>query len=115
MLHREMLINGHFIGGPCDQGVGKGVSRAPYDGSVVGTWAEGSKSELMAAIDAAHEAFRIWRHSTRKERRDLLRSIAELVRERSDELVDILTREVGKPVVWSRGEVMRLALTFDLA
>ena len=32
-----MLIDGHFIGGPCDQSVGKQVVKAPFDGAVVGT------------------------------------------------------------------------------
>jgi acyl-CoA reductase-like NAD-dependent aldehyde dehydrogenase len=115
MVHREMLIGGHFVGGVCDQAVGKQVVRAPYDGAVVGTAAEGTSADLKVALDAAHEAFEAWRFASRHERQGLLRRIAALVREREEELVDILTREVGKPVVWSRGEVGRLALTFDYA
>lgn len=115
MRHCELLIDGFFVGGPCDQAVGKEVIRAPYGGAVVGTAAEGGLSEIRACVDAAHEAFGSWRRSPRHERQALLRRVAALVRERSDELVDLLTREVGKPVTWSRGEVARLALTFDLA
>ena len=115
MIHREMLINGHFIGGECDHAVGKTLIRSPYDNHVVGTAAEGDHKDLKAAIDCAHRAFQTWRHSPRRDRQKLLRGIASLVRERRSELVDILTDEVGKPVVWSRGEVDRLALTFDIA
>ncbi len=115
MLHREMLINGCFIGGPCDQGVGKQVVRSPWDGAIVGTAAEGGWSELRTCVDSAHEAFQTWRYSPRHERQTLLRRIAALVREREEELVEVLTLEVGKPIVWSRGEVARLALTFDFA
>ncbi len=110
-----MLINGCFIGGPCDQGVGKQVVRAPWDGSIVGTAAEGGLSELRTCIDSAHDAFLSWRSSPRHTRQALLRRVAALVRERSDDLVEVLTLEVGKPVTWSRGEVARLALTFDYA
>ncbi len=113
MIHTEMLINGCFVGGVCDQAVGKQVVKAPFDGQVVGTAAEGNELDLGTAIDSAHEAFKSWRHSSRRDRQDLLRRIATLVRERANELVDLLSREVGKPVSLSRGEVERLALTFD--
>ncbi len=115
VIHREMLIDGHFIGGVCDQGVGKTLVRSPYDNHVVGTAAEGGLDELRTAIQCADRAFQAWRHSPRRERQDLLRRISALVRERRSELVDVLTDEVGKPVLWSRGEVDRLALTFDYA
>lgn len=115
MVHRELLIDGHFVGGPCDQATGKEVIRNPYDQSVVGTAAEGGLNELRGCLDAAWDAFQTWRFSSRAERQALLRRIAVSVRERSEELVGILTDEVGKPVIWSRGEVARLALTFDYA
>lgn len=114
-MHCEMLIDGHFIGGPCDQAVGKMVIRAPFDGAVVGTAAEGGWSEANTALDAAVDAFSSWRKSSPGERADLLNRIADKVDERKDELVDLLSREVGKPIQWSQGEVMRLGLTFRLA
>src|SRR5947208_2541014 len=107
-----MLINGHFIGGECDQAVGKAVIKAPYDGKVVGTAAEGAWSEVRTAIESADDAFKTWRHSPRRERQALLQRVAALVRERAEELVEILSMEVGKPITASRGEVARLALTF---
>ncbi len=115
MLHAELLIDGHFIGGPCDQATGKVVVHNPYDGSVVGTAAEGGLGELRGCLDAAWDAFQIWRFSPVAERQALLKRIAALVRERRSELVDLLVAEVGKPVVWARGEVDRMAITFDLA
>ncbi|HEY3779482.1 MAG TPA: aldehyde dehydrogenase family protein [Fimbriimonadaceae bacterium] len=115
MLHREMLIAGHFIGGPCDQAVGKVQIYAPYSSKIVGTAAEGGLDEAMAAISAAADAFDAFKNTPRSTRMHLLRQIAQLVREREEELVEVLTLEVGKPVTWSRGEVARLAITFDLA
>ncbi|QYK59167.1 MAG: aldehyde dehydrogenase family protein [Fimbriimonadaceae bacterium] len=114
-MHCELLIGGHFFGGPCDQSIGKGVARSPWDASLVGTYAEAGWSEVDAALDAAAEAFLTWRRSPRHERVSMLRRVAALARERSAELVETLTLEVGKPVAWSRGEVARLAMTFDLA
>lgn len=108
-----MLINGYFIGGECDQAVPKAVIKAPFDGKVVGTAAEGGYREVLTAIESADDAFKTWRHSSRRERQKLLRNIANTVRERTEELVEILSKEIGKPVTSSRGEVARLALTFD--
>lgn len=115
MIHTELLIDGLLLGGPCDNSIGKVLVRAPFDGQVVGTVAVAGPTETEHAVGAAHRAFQAWRSSPRLVRRELLRRIATSVRARESELVDLLTREVGKPVAWSRGEVARLALTFDLA
>lgn len=115
MRTAELLIGGHFVGGVCDQTTPKQVVKDPFDGSTVGVAAEGGRQELLGCIEAAHEAFGSWRNSPRHARQKLLRDIAGKVRERANELSDILTREVGKPISWSRGEVSRLALTFDYA
>src|SRR5690349_10589447 len=113
--HGELLIDGHFVGGPCDQATAKAVIRAPWNGAVVGVAAEGGFAELRGCVDAASEAFKTWRFSPRHERQKLLRRVAALVRERSEELARLLCREVGKPIVLARGEVARLAVTFDIA
>ncbi len=110
-----MLIDGIFIGGVCDQGTGKEVIRNPFDDSIVGTAAEGSWAEADAALHAAKRAFALWRFSPISSRQALLLRIAALVRERAEELAMLLVAEVGKPVVWARGEVNRLAITFELA
>ncbi|MBX3117724.1 MAG: aldehyde dehydrogenase family protein [Fimbriimonadaceae bacterium] len=115
MLHLEMLIDGHFIGGPCDQAVGKEIVKNPYDQSIVGTVAEGGWNEANAAISAAQEAFLTWRKSSASERSKLLGLIAMEIRERGEELAHLLVAEIGKPITWARGEVSRLAITFDLA
>ncbi len=110
-----MLIAGHFVGGPCDQATGKLVVRSPFDGAVVGTAAEGAWHEANAALDAACEAFEAWRESLLDVRSALLARIALSIRDRADELANLLVDEIGKPIVWARGEVARCALTFELA
>lgn len=115
MPHAEMLIDGHFIGGPCDQSVPKSVLKSPWDGRVVGTAAEGGPNEAEAAMAAAMEAFPRWRNSEPEAREQLLRRIADTIRERRQELAQLLVDEVGKPVTWARGEVDRMAITFDLS
>lgn len=115
MRHAEMLIAGHFVGGPCDQATGKSVLKNPWNGRVAGTAAEGGPNDVEAAIQAAAEAFEGWRRTAPSERSYLLSAIAEAVRARRDELAALLVEEIGKPVCWALGEVDRMAVTFDLS
>lgn len=115
MLHCELLINGFFIGGPCDNSVPKVIVRSPYDGSVVGSAAEALADEAEAAVAAAAQAFETWKRSPVRQRQAVLRKTAALVRERQAELTGLLVKEIGKPLTWAQGEVARLAVTFDLA
>lgn len=110
-----MLIGGTFVGGECDYAFGKTLIRSPFDGHAVGTAAEGGDDEALAAVDVASEAFKTWSLSPRHERQSILRRIAALIRERRSELVDLLVDEIAKPITLARGEVDRMAITFDLA
>lgn len=103
------------MGGPCDNSVSKDQVYAPYDGKQIGTAPVGGKNEVMAAVEAADDAFNDWKKSPVHERQKLLRAIATKVRENEQELVDLLSQEVGKPKKASKGEVHRLAITFDIA
>lgn len=114
-MHCELLIGGVFYGGACDGSIGKTQHYAPYDGKLVGTAAEAGWSELSAALDAATEAFQTWKNSPLRQRRELLLTIAQNVRDQKDDLAELMAKEIGKPITQAEGEVMRLALTFDLA
>jgi acyl-CoA reductase-like NAD-dependent aldehyde dehydrogenase len=114
-MHQELLVAGHRIGGPCDQAVGEEVVRNPYDGSIVGTVAEGGWSELSTCLAAASDSFQTWRHSTIEERIELLVKISKLVSVRREELADLAVREIGKPITMALAEVDRLVRTFDVA
>jgi acyl-CoA reductase-like NAD-dependent aldehyde dehydrogenase len=114
-MHGEMLIDGHFIGGPCDQAVGKAVQRSPWDHKIVGTAAEGSFLELRAAIEAADCAYPLWSKTSTAERKQLLLAIADRVEANRHELADLLVDEIGKPVTLALGEVSRMRTTFLIA
>lgn len=115
MPHAEMLIAGHFIGGPCDQAVSKSVIKNPWSGSVFGTAAEGGQNEADAALASAVDSFPGWSRSSPSDRSSLLKKIASAIRERREELANLLVGEVGKPITWAQGEVDRMAVTFDLS
>src|SRR5213080_4875330 len=68
--------------------------------------------ETDAAVARAKEAFPAWRAVTPADRARLLRRLATLVEEHGEELARLETRNVGKPISDSRGEVSMVAEVF---
>ncbi|HWI31874.1 MAG TPA: NAD-dependent succinate-semialdehyde dehydrogenase [Microbacterium sp.] len=78
----------------------------PATGETLATYATFTDQQVEKAIAAATAAHRDWsRTSTVAERAALVRRVAELHRERRDELADIIVREMGKPREAALGEV----------
>jgi betaine-aldehyde dehydrogenase len=68
--------------------------------------------EADAAVAAAKRAFPAWRAVSPADRARLLRRLATLVEEHSEELAQIESRNVGKPISGARGEVGMVAQVF---
>jgi acyl-CoA reductase-like NAD-dependent aldehyde dehydrogenase len=68
--------------------------------------------ETDAAVSAAKRAFPGWRAVAPADRARLLRRLATLIEEHADELALLETRNVGKPISDSRGEVAMVAEVF---
>jgi succinate-semialdehyde dehydrogenase/glutarate-semialdehyde dehydrogenase len=78
----------------------------PATGETVRTFETISDAELDAAIAAADEAHRTWSKSTSVgERAALIRRVADLHRERRQELAALIVREMGKPIAQALSEV----------
>ena len=78
----------------------------PATGETLATYPDATAEEVEAALAAAAETGRTWgRTSAPAERAALLRRVAELHRERRDELAAIIVREMGKPLAAAEGEV----------
>src|SRR3990170_3916823 len=78
----------------------------PATGETVKTYDTITDAELEAAVAAAHEAHRTWSKSTTvEERAALIRRVAELHRERRQELAELIVREMGKPIAQALSEV----------
>jgi len=71
-----------------------------------------SAEETDVAVARAKEAFPAWRAVAPAERAALLRRLATLVEEHSEELARIESRNVGKPIAGARGEVGMVAQVF---
>jgi betaine-aldehyde dehydrogenase len=71
-----------------------------------------SAEDADRAVAAAKEAFPAWRAVAPGDRARLLRRLAALVEEHGEELALLETRNVGKPIQDSRGEVGMVAEVF---
>ncbi|MDP9224922.1 MAG: aldehyde dehydrogenase family protein [Actinomycetota bacterium] len=69
--------------------------------------------DMDRAVAAALEAFPGWRNVSVKSRARLLRNLADRIEEQAEELADLETRNVGKPIADSRGEVAMVADVFN--
>jgi alpha-ketoglutaric semialdehyde dehydrogenase len=76
----------------------------PADGASLCRITRSGPADASAAVDAACEAQPDWGSRTHVERGDVVRAIAELLRERSDEASEIVAAETGKPLALARGE-----------
>ncbi len=77
----------------------------PATGETLATYPTITDDALEAAIAQADAAFRSWRDVPVADRADLIRRVAELHRERRDELAAIIVREMGKPLSAALAEV----------
>jgi succinate-semialdehyde dehydrogenase / glutarate-semialdehyde dehydrogenase len=77
----------------------------PASGDVIGTVPRMGAAETRRAIEAAARAFESWRHTTAKQRAAILRKWFDLMMANQEDLAVIMTREQGKPLAESRGEV----------
>jgi acyl-CoA reductase-like NAD-dependent aldehyde dehydrogenase len=71
---------------------------SPATGEVIGAIPEGTREDAKRAITAANSAWRSWAARSAFERSHALERVAELVRERRDDLARTLTLDQGKPL-----------------
>ncbi|MGP4763343.1 aldehyde dehydrogenase family protein, partial [Klebsiella pneumoniae] len=65
---------------------------------VIGTVPNMGKAEAERAIEAAKEAWPLWKNKTAKDRSIILKKWFDLIISNADELAFILTSEQGKPL-----------------
>jgi succinate-semialdehyde dehydrogenase / glutarate-semialdehyde dehydrogenase len=96
-----------YIGGKWMPGDGEEIDvTSPATGEVLGTVAASTPAQVDAAVAAATEAFTTWRRVSLLERVELCRAAFAICMERSDEIAEMITREVGKTIRESREEMV---------
>jgi len=77
----------------------------PATGETLATYPTATDADVANALDAAASAFASWRETPVAERAALIRRVAQLHRERRDDLAAIIVREMGKPLFAAYAEV----------
>lgn len=72
---------------------------------VIGAFPLSSSADVNAAVTAAAKAFETWRLVPAPKRGDILRKAGDIFTRRKDELADIMTREMGKTVTETKGDI----------
>jgi len=91
-------------------------NRNPADTSdLVGTFQLSSQDDVDAAVKAAQAAYPSWRDTPAPERADYMYRVANKLRERKEEIAKLMTREMGKVIAETRGDVQEGIDTADFA
>ena len=104
-----------LLGG--DWRTGEAVSEIhnPFDDSLVGKVCLASETEADEAVVRALRGFQETRSLQSYQRSDILSSVSQSLRDEKEEFAQLMTAEVGKPIQFSRAEVDRAVMTFQLA
>jgi acyl-CoA reductase-like NAD-dependent aldehyde dehydrogenase len=79
----------------------------PATGEVLATLPLAGEQEVDAAVETAREAQAAWASIDPTERTKVLVRLSQLVEEHADELAELESRDVGKPIVEARGRDVR--------
>ncbi len=106
----KLYLNGRWV--DADHGRTIAVIN-PADETVIAEVAYGGRAEAERAIEAAAKALPAWRAKSAYERAKILKTTADLIRARADEMARTLTLEQGKPFPEAKAEVLHTADTFE--
>ena len=114
-----MATHGNFIAGEWTQPSSSRCfdNRNPADTQdLVGTFADSGPEDVEQAIAAAREAFPRWKALPAPRRGEILYRAAELLVKRKEELARDMTREMGKVLDETRGDVQEaIDMTYYMA
>src|SRR5918992_3116646 len=97
----------NFVGGEFVEAVEGGTAEIlnPATGESIAEVPQGTQADVDRAVEAAKKAWPGWRESTPAERAELLLRLADLIEEHTEELAEIESRNVGKPLGAARDEL----------
>jgi len=97
----------NFVGGEWVDAVDGGTMEVlnPATGETVARVPRGTAADVERAVEAAQRALPDWLDATPKERSELLLALAGVIDEHAEELAQIESQNVGKPLMASRDEM----------
>lgn len=85
------------------------LSVNPANGETLATYPWATAAEVEQAIARADRGFRQWRNESVTHRAQKLRDLASALRARAEEMAQMMSREMGKPILQARAEVSKSA------
>ncbi|WP_089042028.1 aldehyde dehydrogenase family protein [Pseudomonas fluorescens] len=85
------------------------LSINPANGETVGSYPYESAEQLNAALARSTTAFRTWRRTPVSQRAEYLLALAAALREQAEEMAQMITLEMGKPIAQARAEIEKCA------
>lgn len=105
-----MTIYQNYIGGEWLESVSGKITdniNPANTNDVIGTIKLSTREEARRAVEAAYNNFKDWKNTPAPTRGKIVAKFARLLEDNKEELAQILTREEGKTIAESRGELSR--------
>jgi 1-pyrroline dehydrogenase len=96
------LVGGEFVDA-ADGGTAEIIN--PATGETIAEVPQGTEADVDRAVEAAKKAWPEWKETTPQERSEILLKLADLIDEHTEELAEIESRNVGKPLAAARDEM----------
>ena len=97
----------NFVGGEWVDAAEGGTMEVinPATGETIAEVPRGTQADVDRAVEAAKKAYEEWRDTTPGERAEMLLKLADLIDENTEELAELESRNVGKPLSYARDEM----------
>jgi len=103
MMTFQNFIGGRWVDG-CTGATFENINPADTR-DVIGTFPLSGPDDVNRAVASAKKGFEIWRRTPAPGRGDVLRRVGDLLSARKDDIASLMTREMGKPLSETRGDV----------
>ncbi len=106
MVEAKLMELPNLVGGSSVSAVEGGTRdiENPATGQVIARVPAGTEADVDRAVNAAQAAFDEWKETTPRERSEALLAMADLLDDHTEELAQLESANVGKPIVGAREE-----------
>ncbi|MEK7434870.1 MAG: aldehyde dehydrogenase family protein, partial [Cyanobacteriota bacterium] len=87
----------------------------PYNNEIYCKVYNAQKEDFEYSINEGLKAFEKTKKLSRYKRSEILKNIYQLIEKNTDEFVEYIVKECGKPITYAKAEVTRAIITFKMA
>jgi succinate-semialdehyde dehydrogenase len=89
------------------------ISLNPATGETLSTLPWATSDDVNQAVALAESGYRQWKRTSVADRAEVLRNVGNVLRQHAEEMAQLISREIGKPIAQARGEVTKSANLCD--